>query len=71
MSGRSYTYGEVRALCKRFANALSAIGLKKNDVIGIVLPNIPEYLIVIHGIIEAGLIATFVNPLYTAGEYFS
>ncbi|KAJ9586102.1 hypothetical protein L9F63_020254, partial [Diploptera punctata] len=65
---RSYTYGELRALCKRFANALSALGLKRKEVVGIVLPNIPEFHIVIQGAIEAGLIATFANPLYTPEE---
>lgn len=43
-------------------------GLKPGQVIGLMLPNIPEYIIVIHGAMEAGLIVTFVNPLYTPDE---
>jgi acyl-CoA synthetase (AMP-forming)/AMP-acid ligase II len=68
-SGRSYTYGETRALCRRFANALlGEVGLRRGDVVGLLLPNIPEYAIAIHGAIEAGIVVTFANPLYTAGE---
>lgn len=29
----------------------------------------PEYVIAIHGAIEAGIITTFVNPMYTPGKY--
>ncbi|PSN40615.1 putative 4-coumarate--CoA ligase 3 [Blattella germanica] len=69
VTGRSYSFGEARIMCKRFGNALLAsCGLKKNDVVGIVLPNIPEYLVAIHGAIEAGLVVTFANPLYTPEE---
>lgn len=38
------------------------------DTIGVVLPNIPEYLIVVLGALEAGLRVTTVNPLYTASK---
>jgi len=68
LSGRSFTYGETRALCRRFANALlGAVGLHRGDVLGVLLPNIPENAIAIHGAIEAGIIVTFANPLYTPG----
>jgi len=46
---------------------LGAVGLRQGDVLGILLPNIPEYAIAIHGAIEAGIIVTFANPLYTPG----
>lgn len=41
--------------------------MKPREVVGLLLPNIPEYIIVCHGAIEAGLTVTFVNPLYTPG----
>jgi acyl-CoA synthetase (AMP-forming)/AMP-acid ligase II len=50
---------------------LGEVGLKQGDVIGLLLPNIPEYVIAIHGAIEAGVVVTFANPLYTAGEVTS
>lgn len=69
-SGKSYTYEQGRDASARFASALiNELGLKKGDVIGILLPNMPEYVIAIHGAIQAGIVATFVNPLYTPGKY--
>jgi len=47
---------------------LQRLALKKGDVIGLLMPNIPEYVFAIHGALEAGLVVTFVNPLYTTGE---
>lgn len=45
------------------------INLKPGDAIGICLPNIPEYGIIVLGSTEAGLVATTVNPIYTAGSF--
>lgn len=56
-------------LISRCAQGLVAhCRLQPRDVIGLLLPNIPEYIIVCHGALEAGLTVTFVNPLYTPGE---
>lgn len=69
VSGRSYTYGMLRMLINRCAQALLGhCGLKPRDVVGLLLPNIPEFIVVCHGAIEAGLTVTFVNPLYTPDE---
>ncbi|XP_066150279.1 uncharacterized protein [Euwallacea fornicatus] len=69
VSGRSYTYGMLRMLINRCAQALLGhCGLKPGEVVGLLLPNIPEYIIVCHGAMEAGLTVTFVNPLYTPDE---
>lgn len=43
--------------------------MKPGEVVGLMLPNIPEYVVCIHGAMEAGMIVTFVNPLYTAGQF--
>lgn len=68
-TGRSYKYGEGRVLCQNFAKSLlTKVGLKPGEVVGILMPNIPEYVIAIHGALEAGLTVTVVNPLYTVGE---
>lgn len=68
-SGRTYNYGEGRFITKQFAVALmNQVGLKKGEVVGILMPNIPEYVFSIHGALEAGLVVTFVNPLYTLEE---
>ncbi|XP_050304061.1 uncharacterized protein LOC126741607 [Anthonomus grandis grandis] len=69
VSGRSYTFGMLRMLVNRCAQALLGhCGLKPGEVVALLLPNIPEFIIVAHGAMEAGLTVTFVNPLYTPDE---
>ncbi|KAJ8986094.1 hypothetical protein NQ317_003389 [Molorchus minor] len=68
-TGRSYSFGMLRMLINRCAQALLGhCGMKSREVVGLLLPNIPEFPIVCHGAIEAGLCVTFVNPLYTPDE---
>ena len=43
MTGRSYTYEVAYALSRKFGSALLRMGAKRGDVIGVVLPNIPEF----------------------------
>jgi len=52
----------------RFAHMLMAHGLKKGDVVGINLPNIPEYVIAWLGTLKAGCAVSGVSPLLSAGE---
>ena len=40
---------------KKVATALADRGVKKDEVIAIFSPNIPEYAIALHGAIRAGL----------------
>lgn len=48
----------------------SKFKLQKGDVIAIVLPNVPEYAVIVLGAMEAGLTITTVNPIYTAGKRY-
>lgn len=41
--------------------------MRQHDVLGLLLPNIPEFVPALHGGLLAGLTVTFANPLYTAG----
>lgn len=45
--------------------------LKEGDVVAIILPNLPESPISFLGVLEAGLVVTTVNPIYTVGMYLS
>ncbi|CAG7820330.1 unnamed protein product [Allacma fusca] len=67
-SGVSYTYSQVMEHSRAFATSLIKQGYSKGDVIGVVLPNIPEYGSIIFGIWEAGLVASPTNPMYTEEE---
>lgn len=69
MTGRKYTYDQLRIKTGNFNRGLRKIfNLQKGDVVGILLPNLPEYPIATLGIIQAGLICTTMNPIYTAGK---
>jgi long-chain acyl-CoA synthetase len=50
------------------ANALTALGLKKGDRVGMALPNCPQYVIAYYAILSAGGIVVNMNPLYTHDE---
>ncbi|XP_065095534.1 probable 4-coumarate--CoA ligase 1 isoform X2 [Ochlerotatus camptorhynchus] len=70
-SKRSYSYGMIYEMTKRMAHALlsqKGCAMRKKEVVGILLPNIPEYVPAIHGSLLAGLTTTFANPLYTPEE---
>ena len=66
--GQTLTYGEVKDRSDRFATALARMGIVKGDRVGIMLPNCPQYLIAVFGILRVGAIVVNVNPLYTARE---
>ncbi|CAH0400232.1 unnamed protein product [Chilo suppressalis] len=69
ISGRSYDYGMMRMMIDRCASGLiAALSLQPGDRIGLILPNLPEFAVLIHGAMRAGLVVTFANPLYTADE---
>ncbi|XP_012227367.2 uncharacterized protein [Linepithema humile] len=67
-TGRSYTYAELRKACGRLATGLRKSDLLPGDTIAIVLPNIPEFVIILLAAHEAGLRTTLINPTYTEHE---
>lgn len=68
ITGRKYTYDKVRMLARRFGSSLVRMGFKKGEVLGLVLPNLPEFPITLLGAAGVGMPVTTVNPIYTAEE---
>lgn len=68
VTGRKYSYADACKISHRFAISLQKAGYKKNDVIAVVLPNTPEFPLVFFGAVEAGMIITTVNPVFTPDE---
>ena len=66
--GTTITYGKLDELSRRFATFLAEIGCGPGDVVGINLPNIPQYMIAHAGTLRAGCAATGVSPLMTPKE---
>jgi len=67
-SGSKLTFTEARSLARAFANSLLRLGASKGDVLAIVMPNCPDYIVTFLGASEAGLVVTTLNPVYTAHE---
>ncbi|XP_023340927.1 4-coumarate--CoA ligase 2-like [Eurytemora carolleeae] len=68
MTGRSYSFAMAHGLSKKFGSALLRMGAKKGDVIGLVLPNIPEFPIVFMGAVGVNVTVTTMNPTYRPEE---
>ncbi|MBN2177912.1 MAG: AMP-binding protein [Deltaproteobacteria bacterium] len=66
--GVEVTFEDLDRYANRFAHFLLASGLKKGDVVGINLPNIPEYVIAWLGILRAGCVVSGVSPLLSAEQ---
>jgi long-chain acyl-CoA synthetase len=66
--GIEVTFAQLDAYSNKFANMLIQNGLKKGDVVGINLPNIPEYVIAWLGILKAGCVVSGVSPLLSPEE---
>ncbi len=67
-TGRTYTYAQLADGTKRVAGALSAMGIGHDAVVGILLPNFPEYFMLFHGPALLGAAVTTINPTYGAEE---
>ena len=66
--GVDISFTQLDLWSNRFANLLLANGFKKGDVVGINLPNIPEYVIAWLGTMKAGCVSSGVSPLLSAQE---
>jgi len=66
--GNKITHKEVYELSLRFATALHDLGVRKGDMVAILLPNCPQFPIAYYGILRLGATVTTVSPLYTPRE---
>ncbi len=66
--GRKFKYKELRELSLRFATALHDLGIKKGDMVAILVPNCPQFMIAYFGILRLGAVVTSLSPLYTPRE---
>nr|AFG26324.1 4-coumarate-CoA ligase [Cinnamomum osmophloeum] len=69
-SGRIYTFAETHLICQKSAAGLSKLGIKKGDVIMILLQNSPEFAFSFMGASMIGAITTTANPFCTSAEIF-
>src|SRR5436190_24005185 len=67
-SGRGLTYAGRAAADDRLAAGLAARGFGKGEVLGLFMPNLPEFALAFHGTLTAGGVVTTVNSLATVQD---
>lgn len=65
---RSINYRELNELSGRLANALSDLGVGMGDVVGLHMPNVPQYVVAVVAISKLGAVTSGVSPLLTPSE---
>ena len=66
--GAALTYRELKQRADRLSKALVTLGVAKDDRVGIMLPNCPQYIISAFAILRLGAVVVNINPIYTARE---
>ena len=66
--GKDISFAQTDALSRAFAAYLQAQGLVKGDRVAIMMPNVPQYPVVVAAVLRAGFVVVNVNPLYTPRE---
>jgi len=67
-AGRQLNYAQAGQLVNRLAAALAECGVKKGDRIGLLLPNLPSFVLAYFAILKLGGIVVAINPQYTSRE---
>ncbi len=71
LSDRRLSYAELDEASNKVANTLISMGVNKGDRVAMLLPNIPEFVIIYFGIIKAGGIAVPLDTGYKVDELAS
>jgi long-chain acyl-CoA synthetase len=66
--GREFGYAELDDLADRFAGWLAGAGVRPGDRVGVFLPNCPQFVVAMLGILRAGAVHVPVNPLFREHE---
>lgn len=66
--GRRLTYSDVWNDARRVASALKRIGVCKGDRVGLLMPNVPQFVISYYAALLAGGVVVTINPLNPQSE---
>ncbi len=66
--GRKMKHKDIKDMSLRFAAALHDLGIGKGDIVAVLLPNCPQFMIAYFGILRLGATATTMSPLYSPRE---
>ena len=65
---KRHSFRELGEWSGAFAAWLQAQGLAQGARVALMMPNLPQYLVALAGVLRAGFVVVNVNPLYTARE---
>lgn len=66
--GRATSFADLEAQSRRLAGALADMGARRGRYVGLLLPNIPEYLVALQAVWLTGATALQLSPLMVAEE---
>lgn len=66
--GKTITYREMSRMTDRLADGLIQLGLKRGERVGIMMPNLPQFVLAFYAVLKAGGIVVALNPHYTVRE---
>ena len=66
--GVSYTYQQVDQIATSIAAWIQSLDLPAGSSVGVMMPNVNQYLPIVIGTLRAGMVLTLINPLYTSRE---
>jgi len=65
---RIIDFAETDAVCRKLAAGLAGLGVSKGDVVGLHMPNIPQYMMALGAISRLGAIGSGLSPLMAQPE---
>lgn len=66
--GKTITYREMSHLTDRLSDGLIQLGLKMGERVGIMMPNLPQFVLAFYAVLKAGGVVVALNPHYKARE---
>ncbi|HEX5692932.1 MAG TPA: AMP-binding protein, partial [Roseiflexaceae bacterium] len=68
-ASRNLTFRQVSDEANQVGNALRALGIRMGEYVGILSPDVPEWVASFFGILKIGAVAIGMNTLLTPREY--
>ena len=65
---RDFRFADIDRASRELAAYFQKLGLKKGDRVAVMLPNCPQYPVVVAAVWRAGLVVVNINPLFTSRE---
>ncbi len=65
---RAIRYAELNAASNALAAALVDLGVRKGDRVGLLIPNLPQFVISFYAVLKAGGVVVAMNPAYKQRE---